>query len=117
MGLYGSPYDYVIHVAIIATLRVALITSFQPPLNLLLVSQALHDIYGTCSAINCHGIIEERLLHLTEIVEETDIQKIKINNTLLMLLTYTPSNIWYTKHSYQTMVTSLLFTAWINIWW
>ena len=32
MGLYGSPYDYVIHVAIIATSRVALITSFQPPL-------------------------------------------------------------------------------------
>ena len=35
MGLYGSPYDYVIHVAIIATLRIALITSFQPPLTLL----------------------------------------------------------------------------------
>ena len=29
MGLYGSPYDYVIHVA---TSRVPLITSFQPPL-------------------------------------------------------------------------------------
>ena len=32
MGLYGSPYDYVIHVAIIATSRIPLITSFQPPL-------------------------------------------------------------------------------------
>ena len=32
MGLYGSPYDYVIHVAIIASSRVPLITSFQPPL-------------------------------------------------------------------------------------
>ena len=51
------------------------------------------DVYGTCSAINCHGIIEEHLLHLTEIVEETDIQKIKINNTLLMLLTYMTSSL------------------------
>ena len=35
MGLYGSPYDYVFHVAIIATSRsrVSLITSFQPPLT------------------------------------------------------------------------------------
>ena len=33
MGLYGSPYNYVIHVAIIATLGVPLITSFQPPLG------------------------------------------------------------------------------------
>ena len=33
MGLYGSPYNYVIHVAIIATSRVALLTSFQPPLT------------------------------------------------------------------------------------
>ena len=32
MGLYGSPYDYVIHVAIIATSCIPLITSFQPPL-------------------------------------------------------------------------------------
>ena len=29
MGLYGSPYDYVIRVALI---RISLITSFQPPL-------------------------------------------------------------------------------------
>ena len=32
MGLYGSPYDYIIHVALIATSHVLLITSFQPPL-------------------------------------------------------------------------------------
>ena len=32
MGLCGSPYDYVIHVGIIATTRVTLITGFQPPL-------------------------------------------------------------------------------------
>ena len=30
MGLYGSPYEYVIHAGIIATLHVPLITSFQP---------------------------------------------------------------------------------------
>ena len=33
LGLYGSPHDYVIHAGIIATTRVALITSFQPPLS------------------------------------------------------------------------------------
>ena len=81
------------------------------------------DVYGTCPAINCHGIIEERLLHLTEIVEETDNQKNKNKlhtanaANLHDFVIITPSNIWYTKHSYQTMVTSLLFTAWINIWW
>ena len=32
MGLYGSLYDYIIHVALIATSHVSLITSFQPPL-------------------------------------------------------------------------------------
>ena len=32
-GRYGSQYDYVIHVALIATSRVLLITSFQPPLS------------------------------------------------------------------------------------
>ena len=36
MGLYGSPYDYVIHIALIATLcdrHTLLITSFQLPLG------------------------------------------------------------------------------------
>ena len=32
MGLYGSQYDYVIHVALITNSHVSLITSFQPPL-------------------------------------------------------------------------------------
>ena len=32
MAVYGSQYDYVIHVALIATWRISLITSFQPPL-------------------------------------------------------------------------------------
>ena len=30
MGLYGSQYDYAIHIALIATSCVSLITSFQP---------------------------------------------------------------------------------------
>ena len=30
MGLYGSSYDYIIHVGIISTMLVPLITSFQP---------------------------------------------------------------------------------------
>ena len=34
MGHNGSPYDYVIHVALIARDRTSLITSFQPPLDL-----------------------------------------------------------------------------------
>ena len=33
MGHYGSPYDYVIHIAQIASSRTSLITSFQPPLH------------------------------------------------------------------------------------
>ena len=32
-GIYGSPYDYVIPVALVATSRVTNITSFQPPLR------------------------------------------------------------------------------------
>ena len=32
MGHYGSQYDYVIHIALIATSCTSLITSFQPPL-------------------------------------------------------------------------------------
>ena len=32
MGLYGSPYDYIIHVALIAIPRTSLISSFQPSL-------------------------------------------------------------------------------------
>ena len=34
MGLHGSQYDYVIHVALITILRISLSTSFQPPLCL-----------------------------------------------------------------------------------
>ena len=33
MGFYGSQYDYVTHIALIATLCVALITSFQLPME------------------------------------------------------------------------------------
>ena len=33
MGLYGSPYDYIIHAALIVTSHMLLITSFQPPLG------------------------------------------------------------------------------------
>ena len=33
MGLNGSPYDYVIYIALIAILRASLITSFQPPVS------------------------------------------------------------------------------------
>ena len=32
MDLNGSPYDYIIHVALISISRASLITSFQPPL-------------------------------------------------------------------------------------
>ena len=38
MGHNGSPYDYVIHVALIVYDHVSLITSFQPPLNVQLES-------------------------------------------------------------------------------
>ena len=46
MGLYGSSYDYIIHVAIIATSHVALITIFLPPLvgSLLLLNVPESDM-------------------------------------------------------------------------
>ena len=44
MGLYGSPYDYIIHVGLIATSQVSLITSFQP----LLVSTQASQIMIIC---------------------------------------------------------------------
>ena len=33
-GHYGTQYDYITHVALIGTLQVSQITSFQPPLSL-----------------------------------------------------------------------------------
>ena len=33
-GHYGSQYDYITHIALIASSRVSQITSFQPPLSL-----------------------------------------------------------------------------------
>ena len=45
MGLYGSPYDYVIHVALIATSHVSLIISFRPPLGV----RGLESDYIVCT--------------------------------------------------------------------
>ena len=65
VGLYGSPCDYVIHVGLIATSHVSLITSFQPPLTLRLL-RGLHvsDVSGyliisvkvSCRNITCESI-------------------------------------------------------------
>ena len=33
MGFYGSQYDYISHITLIATWGMSLITSFQPPLH------------------------------------------------------------------------------------
>ena len=46
MGVYGSLYDYIIHVALIVTSPISLSTSFQPPLVInKLVHTHLHSIY------------------------------------------------------------------------
>ena len=58
MGFYGSLYDYVIHVALIATLCVSLTTSSKPPCQHLLVcSTSLPEnqlaAYSWCQAYTC----------------------------------------------------------------
>ena len=40
-GHYGSQYDYITHVALIASSRVSQITSFQPPLSLFILEKVM----------------------------------------------------------------------------
>ena len=97
MGLSGSPYDYVIDVALIVTLHVSLITSCQPPLVQVQVRPKIlstswndrHDV-EVWKNYSCHTVL---LLSILWLLLYTPYRKIRLKTGNFCLSSLQPTSL------------------------